>query len=259
LNINPKNKLQSFYNFLTHLHNLFELFGSSIYYILTPPRYVRDTVEQMHIIGVRSLPIVLLISGFTGMVLALQSGYEMATYGAKMYVGSLISLSLVRELGPVLVAMVVAGRVGAGIAAELGSMNVTEQIDAMRALGTNPVKKLASTRLLAILWMLPVLTIIGDGVGILGGYVIAITSLNISGSFYWSTVINSLTFDDMTIGIVKPFIFAGVISTVGCFMGFTAKGGTKGVGEATTKAVVLSSILIFLLDFLITKFMLTVS
>lgn len=213
----------------------------------------------MHLTGVRSLPIVLLISGFTGMVLALQAGYEMAIYGAKMYVGSLISLSLIRELGPVLVAMVVAGRVGAGIAAELGSMSVTEQIDAMRALGTNPIKKLASTRLIAITIMLPILTIIGDLVGIVGGLVIAVSSLNISGSFYWSTILTAVRFEDFVIGLIKPFVFAMVISTIGCFMGFNARGGTKGVGEATTQAVVVSSILIFLLDFLITKFILTIS
>ena len=182
----------------------------------------------------------------------------MAVYGAKMYVGSLISLSLVRELGPVLVAMVVAGRVGAGIAAELGAMAVTEQIDAMRALGTNPIKKLSSTRFVAIVIMLPILTILGDITGILGGLLIAVTSLNISASFYWKTVVNAIAFDDIITGLVKPVLFGAVIAIIGCYMGFYTTGGTKGVGESTTRAVVVSSILIFLIDFLITQFLLTI-
>ena len=147
---------------------------------------------------------------------------------------------------------------GAGIAAELGSMNVTEQINAMRALGTNPVKKLVTTRLVAILAMLPMLTIIGDTTGILGGLIVAVSSLGIGAPFYWSTVVNALTFNDMIIGMIKPFFFAAVISTVGCYLGFSAKGGTRGVGEATTKSVVISSVLIFILDFLITKVILAI-
>jgi phospholipid/cholesterol/gamma-HCH transport system permease protein len=250
---------QTFVRFLLHLHGIFELFGRSIFYSFTRPLYLRDTVEQMYTIGVRSLTIVLLTAGFTGMVLALQSGYEMAVYGAKMYVGTLIGLSLVRELGPVLVALVVAGRIGAGIAAEIGSMAVTEQIDAMRALGTNPVKKLATTRLLAILLMLPMLTIIGDAVGILGGMVIAVTSLGISAPFYWSTIVQTVTFNDMIAGLIKPVIFAMIISTIGCYMGFTTSGGTKGVGESTTRSVVVSSILIFTFDFFITKLIIVIS
>lgn len=252
-------RLSWFFEFLKNLHDIFELFGQSIYFLFVRPYYISDTITQMHAIGVRSLPIVLLISAFTGMVLALQSGYEMAVYGAKMYVGSLISISLVRELGPVLIAMVVAGRVGSGIAAELGSMNVTEQIDAMRALGTNPIKKLASTRLVAITVMLPILTVIGDIVGIVGGLVIAVTNLNIPSEFYWNTVVTSVTFDDITAGIIKPFVFAMIIAVIGCHMGFNAKGGTQGVGEATTRSVVVSSILIFIFDFFITKFLIAIA
>jgi phospholipid/cholesterol/gamma-HCH transport system permease protein len=235
-----------------------EMFGRSILYLFTRPYYLRDTFEQMNVVGVRSLIIVLLTTAFTGMVLALQSGYEMAIYGAKMYVGTLLSVSLVRELGPVLVSLVVAGRVGAGIAAELGSMAVTEQIDAMRALGTNPIKKLASTRFIALVVMLPVLTIIGDITGILGGLVIAVSSLGISAPFYWTTVLRAMTFNDIFMGIIKPVIFAMAISTVSCYLGYTARGGTEGVGKATTRAVVYSSILIFALDFFVTKLFLTV-
>ena len=234
------------------------MFGRSVIYLFKKPLYLRDTFEQMNVVGVRSLIIVLLTTAFTGMVLALQSGYEMAIYGAKMYVGTLLSVSLVRELGPVLVSLVVAGRVGAGIAAELGSMAVTEQIDAMRALGTNPIKKLASTRLISLVVMLPALTIIGDITGILGGLVIAGSSLGISAPFYWTTVIRAITFNDLFMGIIKPIIFAMAISTVSCYLGYTTRGGTEGVGKATTQAVVYSSILIFALDFLITKLFLTV-
>lgn len=249
-----KDRLQPIINFLIHLHGVTELFGRTVLYAFIKPFYFRDTIEQMHSIGVRSLIIIIMTSGFTGMVLSLQSGYEMAIYGAKMYVGTLVSVSLVRELGPVLVSLVVAGRVGAGITAELGSMNVTEQLDAMRALGTNPIKKLASTRFKAILVMLPLLTIIGDMVGILGGLVVATSSLGISTSFYWTTVVRAVTFNDIITGLIKPFVFAMIIATISCYMGFTARGGTKGVGEATTQSVVVSSILIFIFDFFITKF-----
>ena len=250
---------QSLSLFLIHLHGLAEMFGRSLFYIFGQPYYGRELLEQFHDLGVRSLPIILLTSGFTGLVLALQSGYEMAIYGAKMYVGTLVSVSLVRELGPVLVALVVAGRVGAGITAELGSMQVTEQIDAMRALGTNPIKKLVSTRFVAVTLMLPLLTAIGDATGILGGLIIAVTNLGISAPFYWMTVLRALTYNDLITGLVKPFIFGMAISTVACYMGFSAQGGTKGVGEATTRSVVLSSILVFVLDFFITKFILAIS
>jgi phospholipid/cholesterol/gamma-HCH transport system permease protein len=248
----------TFIRFLIHLHGLSEMFGRSIAFVFLRPFYISDTLEQMYTIGVGSLAIVLLTTAFTGMVLALQSGYEMAVYGAKMYVGTLLSVSLVRELGPVLVALVVAGRVGAGITAELGSMAVTEQIDAMRALGTNPIKKLACTRFVALVTMMPMLVIVGDLTGILGGLVIAVTNLGISSPFYWTTVIRSITFSDLVMGTVKPVIFAMAIATVSCYMGFTASGGTKGVGDATTRSVVLSSILIFALDFFATKLFLAV-
>ncbi len=254
-----KKQYKNFINFLIHLHGLAELFGRMILASFTRPFYLRDTLDQMYAIGVRSLLIVLMTAGFTGMVLALQAGYEMAIFGAKMYVGTLISVSLVRELGPVLVSLVVAGRVGAGITAELGSMNVTEQIDAMRALGTNPIKKLAATRFKALVIMLPLLTIIGDMVGILGGLLIATSSLGISSSFFWATVVRAVTFNDIVTGTIKPLVFAMVIATVSCFMGLTAKGGTKGVGEATTQSVVISSILIFIFDFFITKLILSIT
>lgn len=244
-------------SFLTHLHGLYETFLYGWLYLCNRPFYFKLIIAQMDAIGARSLSIVLLTSLFTGMVLALQSGYEMAIYGAKMYVGTLVSLSLVRELGPVLTALVVAGRVGAGISAELGSMKVTEQIDAMRALATNPLKKLVSTRLLAATIMVPVLTIIADAVGIFGGLIVSTSSLGISAPFYWTTVLRSVMYNDILLGLVKSIVFGMIIATVGCYMGLSTEGGTRGVGESTTRSVVLSSILIFICDYLITKLFLS--
>lgn len=241
------------------MHDIAEMLGRSFLYIFIPPFYFRDIINQMYTIGVKSLVIVLMTSTFSGLVLSLQFGHEMAIFGAKMYTGSVLSVSIVRELGPVLISLVVAGRVGAGITAELGSMAVTEQIDAMRALGTNPYKKLAKPRLLALLIMLPILVAIGDMSAMLGGWLISVTELNISSSFFWSLSTQYLYLSDILSGMIKPVIFAIAISTVSCYLGFNVKGGTKGVGEATTKSVVLSSILIFFLDFLITRISLAAS
>jgi len=230
-----------------------EMFGRSLVLSFIRPFYIRETFEQMYHIGVKSLSIVLMTSTFTGLVLALQFGHEMSVYGAKMYTSSVLVVALVRELGPVIISLVVAGRVGAGITAELGSMAVTEQIDAMRALGTNPYKKLAVTRFIALTVMLPVLVVIGDLCGMIGGWVVSVTSLGIGTDYYWSHAIHYLFFSDVFSGILKPFIFAMAIATISCYLGFTVTGGTKGVGEATTRSVVVSSILIFVLDFFITK------
>ncbi|MCR4439213.1 MAG: ABC transporter permease [bacterium] len=250
--------LSAVLSFFVHLHGLFETFLQGWGGLFRPPFYGRAIIEQMDVIGVRSTVIVVLTAMFTGLVLALQSGYEMAIYGAKMYVGTLLSVSLVRELGPVLTALIVTGRVGSAMAAEIGSMAVTEQIDAMRALGTDPIKKLVTTRLVAATVMLPILTAIADAVGILGGLIVAVSALGISSSFYWVTVVRALTFDDLTMGIIKPILFGVLMATVGCYMGMSATGGTRGVGEATTKSVVLTSVLIFAVDFLFTKLFLAV-
>lgn len=230
-----------------------EMFGRSLVYTFVKPYYVREILNQMYQIGVKSLSIVLMTSTFTGLVLALQFGHEMAVYGAKMYTGSVLGVAIVRELGPVIISLVVAGRVGAGITAELGSMAVTEQIDAMRALGTNPYKKLAVTRFIAFTVMLPILIAIGDFCGMIGGWIVSVTSLGITSDFYWSLAIRYLEFSDVVAGLIKPIVFGMAVSTVACYLGFNVTGGTKGVGEATTQSVVLSSILIFVLDFLITK------
>ncbi len=236
-----------------HCYHAMALLVDSVRHMFTRPTYFQTIVEQMYQIGVRSLSIVLLTCFFTGMVLALQTGYQIARFGAKVYIGVVVALSMVRELGPVLTALVVAGRVGAGIAAELGSMQVTEQIDAMRAMATNPVKKLVTTRLIALLVMLPILTIVGDLIGILGGMVISIYSLGLDFSFYKSTTIQALGMTDILTGLIKPVVFAVIIAIVGCHLGLNTSGGTEGVGKSTTMSVVTSSILIFLFDFLLVK------
>ncbi len=217
------------------------------------PLYINETFNQMYAIGVQSLPIVALTSFFTGMILTLQSGHEMAVFGAKMYVGTLVSLSLIRELGPVLTGLVVAGRVGAGTAAELGSMKVTEQIDAMRAMGTDPVKKLVTTRLVAGTIMVPMLSVIADGLGILGALFIANATFAISPQFFWKTVMHPLTVNDIMMGLIKPLIFGIMIIWTACHMGITTTGGTAGVGKSTTVSVVVSSVLILVGDYFITQ------
>lgn len=236
-----------------HCFAIFKLAVDAVGYMFRPPFYPKTIIEQMYQIGVRSLSIVLLTCFFTGMVLALQTGYQIARFGAKVYIGVVVALSLVRELGPVLTALVVAGRVGAGIAAELGSMQVTEQIDAMRAMATNPVKKLVTTRLIALLVMLPILTVFGDLIGIVGGMLISLYSLGLDFSFYKSTTIQALSLQDVFTGMVKPVVFGFIIAIVGCHLGLSTTGGTEGVGKSTTMSVVTSSILIFLFDFLLVK------
>lgn len=217
------------------------------------PRYTKETLAQMDIIGFGSLTIIILTGFFTGAVLGLQSSAVLRNFGASNTIGQLVSLSLVRELGPVLTALMLAGRVGSGIASELGSMVVTEQINAMRALGTDPIRKLIVPRMLACVMMVPFLTIITDFVGIVGGWLIALYELHFSTSFYWSSVINSLKYSDLMIGLTKPFFFGYIIAMIACHMGLRTTGGTQGVGNATTQSVVASSILIIVADFFLSK------
>jgi phospholipid/cholesterol/gamma-HCH transport system permease protein len=237
----------------THLYRYAIFWKITLKALLGKPFYFQEVVEQLFQIGYRSLSIVSLTGIFTGMVMAFQTGNELNRFGAKAYIGGIVALSLVRELGPVLTALVVAGRVGAGITAELGSMRVTDQIDAMRAMATDPYKKLVVTRLIALFIMMPVLVAVADVVGLLGGMIIAVTNLNVGFELYRTTVINSLILEDLISGIVKPFVFALLVGSVGCFLGMNTTGGTKGVGSATTMSVVISSIFIFILDFLMTK------
>lgn len=210
-------------------------------------------VAEMDQIGVRSLGVAGITTIFTGMVLALQTAYSLPGLGIKYYIGTVVSKSLVRELAPVLVALIVGGRIGAGMTAELGSMKVTEQIDALRALGADPVRRLVTPKLGATLIMLPALTVIGDLLGIFGGLLIAVFQLGLTPGFYVNDVLTSLTVDDVASGVGKSYFFAFFITVVACRNGLQVTGGADGVGRATTNTVVLASILILITDFFLTK------
>jgi phospholipid/cholesterol/gamma-HCH transport system permease protein len=217
-----------------------------------PPEW-RLVLDQLEQIGWRSLSIVNLSTLFTGMVLALQLGTYMERFGAKMFVSRIVGISLLRELGPVLTALMVGGRVGAGITAELGSMAVTEQIDAIRALGASPVRNLVVPRLLAMLVMLPALTVIGNLVGVLGGLVLSVTELHVDADFYVHSLLQVLVVNDVISGIGKSFFFAFFIGIIACHNGLAVTGGADGVGRATTTTVVVASITVLISDFFLTK------
>jgi phospholipid/cholesterol/gamma-HCH transport system permease protein len=220
--------------------------------IFRRPFYWVDLYTQADLIGVGSVPIVILTGFFTGGVLALNSATTLAQFGAKAVTGELVSLSMVKELGPVLTGLMVSGRNASGMASELGSMQVTEQIDAMRALGTDPLKKLVTPRIISTVVMLVFLTIISDGLGVLGGGWISST-MGIDISQYFHMAYQSLRYPDILEGLIKPLIFGFIIASVGCSFGMTTRGGTQGVGRSTTQAVVVSSVLIIFSDFLISR------
>src|SRR6266446_876351 len=229
------------------IQEFYILAGGALRNVFRRPHYGSDVVMQMDIIGVGSLPIVILMGFFSGAVLALQMARALAQYGQVGRTGQVVAITLVRELGPVLTALGVAGRNSSGIASELGSMKVTEQIDAMRALGTDPIQKLVTPRLIATAVVLPLLTVIADFLGLVGGYFIAYTMLNITSSQYWTSAWQILEYNDLNKGLLKPFLFAIVIALVGFYYGINTSGGTQGVGRATTKAVVVSSVWIFII------------
>ncbi|HTA86954.1 MAG TPA: ABC transporter permease [Silvibacterium sp.] len=222
------------------------------------PFYGADIITQADLIGIGSLPIVILTGLFTGGVLALQSASTLAQFGAAAITGQLVSLSMIKELGPVLTGLMVSGRNASGMASELGSMMVTEQIDAMRALGTDPLKKLVMPRIVATIVMLFFLTIVSDAVGTLGGAFVAVSMLRQDASQYFHTAYQTLRFADVVQGLAKPLVFGFIISTIGCFYGMNTRGGTQGVGRSTTQAVVVSSVLIIAMDFVISKFMISI-
>ena len=224
---------------------------------VTPPYYFHDIVEQFEQIGIGSLTVVVLTGFFTGAVLALQTGLTLDQFGARPFVGRLVSASMIKELGPVLTGLMLAGRIGSGIAAELGSMVVTDQINALRALGTDPVRKLVVPRVLAGTFMCPVLTVVADTVGIIGGWLIAVFQLRVGSSLYWSSVVESLYLEDVWMGLIKPISLGFVIVTIGCHVGLRTRGGTQGVGRATTNAVVAASVAVIAVDFFVTRLLIT--
>lgn len=238
---------------LQEVQEYFVLLGKVARGLVTPPFYARDVVEQFDAIGAGSLTVVLLTGTFTGMVLALQSGITLDKFGARSMVGQLVSASMIKELGPVLTALMVCGRVGSGIAAELGSMTVTDQIAALRALGTDPVRKLVIPRILAGVVMVPLLTVVADGVGLAGAWLIAVTQLKVASAPFWNSVVAGLYIEDVWMGMIKPFFLGFVLVSIGCYVGLQTKGGTQGVGRATTNAVVAGSVVILAVDFLVTK------
>jgi phospholipid/cholesterol/gamma-HCH transport system permease protein len=260
LNDTAKHKISEVQNFAI-------LTWNAVRFIFARPFYGADIMSQMDIIGAGSLPIVLLTGFFTGMVLALQSASALQTFGATLYVGRLVTASMIRELGPVLAGLTVAGRVGSGIAAEIGSMKVTEQIDALNTMGTDPIKKLVTPRLVAAMIMLPVLTVINDFVGIVGGNVIGAAVIGIPGGVYWRTVWQQIASDGFVVryvpedfiqGLAKPFLFGAVIALCGSYYGLATTGGTEGVGQSTTRTVVAASIGILVVDYFLTQFLITV-
>jgi phospholipid/cholesterol/gamma-HCH transport system permease protein len=234
------------------------LAAQSVANLFRKPFYFADMVQQADLIGVGSLPIVILIGFFTGAVLAGQTANTLQRFGSLNLIGQLVSLSMVRELGPVLTGILVAGRNASGMASELGSMVVTEQIDAMRALGTDPSKKLVTPRVTATVFMLFFLTIISDLVGLAGGVMVAKVFLHLDARQYWNNAWQSLVFEDLLMGLVKPVLFGFIVATVGCYYGMTARGGTQGVGRATTQAVVTASVMIIVVNFFVTQFLLNV-
>jgi phospholipid/cholesterol/gamma-HCH transport system permease protein len=235
-----------------------ELLVNSARHAFTKPRYLTDTLIQMDIIGFGSLPIVLLTGFFTGGVLALQTYRTLARFGETGLLGQVVALSMVRELGPVLTALMVAGRNSSGIASEIGSMLVSEQIDAMRALGTDPLRKLVTPRLFASVVTLPLLTVLADFMGMLGGAIISTTTARLSASEYWYRAYQALEFEDCVQGLTKPFLFAVIVALVGCYFGLHTTGGTEGVGRSTTRAVVAACVLILITDFFFTKFLIAI-
>lgn len=221
-----------------------------------PPSYLAIVAREIDIIGVRSLVVALTAALFTGMVLALQSAVNMAIFGAENYVGPVVALSILRELGPVLTAILVGGKVASGITAELGSMKVTEQIDALRSIGINYIKKLIVPRILAALVVFPLVTILADGVGLLGGMLIVVFDRGVDPYLYWNTISYWVVMKDFLTGIGKSVVFGGLVTLIGCYNGLETTGGTEGLGRSTTDTVVQVAMAVIISDFFLTKLLL---
>jgi phospholipid/cholesterol/gamma-HCH transport system permease protein len=241
---------------ILHVQDYATLSGQSVTRLFSPPYYVSDVLDQMDIIGVGSLPIVLLTGFFIGAVMVLQTAAQFERFGQTALTADVVSLALVRELGPSITGLLVAGRNASGMASELGSMIVTEQVDAMRAMGTDPIRKLVTPRMVATVLMLPLLTAMADFLGLIGGYIVSYFTLRLGAVSFWTRAIDTLEFSDLMQGLTKPIIFGFIIATVGCYQGLGVKGGTQGVGRATTQAVVTASVFILVSNFFLTKLML---
>lgn len=235
-------------NFFDYIGGVSRLGLETFFWIFVPPIKKERIFDQAKRIGLDSILIVSLVALFTGMILALQTAYLMKKLSSEIYIASIVALSLTRELGPVLTALIVAGRSGAAITAEIGTMTVTEQVDALKTLATDPVKYLVVPRFLSLTFMLPVLTIYADLVGIFGGYFICVNRLSISSSMYIGTTFDTLVNKDIFTGLIKTFFFGMIIALVACYEGFNVKGGAEGVGKSTTASVVTTFILIIVAD-----------
>ena len=238
--------------FLDESGRVILLFYKTLIWIFRPPFDVRSLLKQIEEVGIKSIPVVLITGTFTGMVLALQSYTGFKRFNAEAFVGTVVALSMTRELGPVLSGLMVSGRIGSAMAAELGTMQVTEQIDALYTLATNPIKYLIVPRFLASLIIMPILTVFTDVVGILGGYVVSVKLLGSNPTVYLRRTYDYLDLEDIYIGLFKACIFGMIIAIIGCYQGFNTQGGAEGVGKATTRAVVMSSLLILIANYFIT-------
>ena len=243
---------------LLYVGEITDLAWQTIRQVIRGPLESSLLIAQFDQIGVRSISIIGITSLFIGMVLALQTAYSLEEFGGKLFIGKVVSLSLVRELAPVLMSLMVGGRVGAGITAELGTMKVTEQIDALRALATNPVRKLVVPRVLATTLMFPLLTIISCAVGIMGGLLIAVGNLHITANFYLRSVIETVKYNDLASGVGKTFFFGFAIGLIACYNGLRTTGGADGVGRSTTRTVVTGAITVLIMDFFLTKLFLLI-
>lgn len=242
--------IKKFINFLTGLARGMILLKRTLITTFEKPYEIKNIVLQMLEVGARSLPVTSLTSLFTGMVLALQTGYSSQyVFNEPLYVGTVVAFSLLKELAPVLTAVVVTGRIGAAITAELGTMKVTEQIDALYTLGTNPIKYLAVPRFVACLTMIPILTVLSNVIGVFGGFIVANLRLDIPSTIYWADTFDYLRVDDFFHGFIKSFFFAALIALVSIYKGFECRGGAEGVGKATTSAVVTVLVLILVSDY----------
>jgi len=243
---------------ISDFQDFYTLSGRGFLALTRQPFYFKDTIEQMDYTGTGSLIIILLVSLFIGMALSLQLAAELSGLGFKMYIGRIVGVSIIREIGPVMAALVFAGRVGSGMASELGSMVLGHQVDTLRVFGVDPVKKLVAPRILSSLIMLPALTFIGDAVSMLGGYYIAVYVSHQSGAVYWSSIRGVINLENVLSGFIKPFIFGYLVACISCHMGLSTKGGAIGLRRSTTRAVVVSFIMIIIADFILTRVLLYV-